>query len=473
MGQKSDVAQSIVITTLWGIALSYYFVQSHASEIKKNWSTNRCDPRVIPFAGMINAPPGTDVGDYTAQNLAGCIREFGKEAAQEATAPAHYLVSGLNDTTKMLGNSVQAARHAANGIRGSMQTITDTAMTRVYNTALPIVGAGINMKSALNKTQAVAGIGMFAGQGGINMASSFVGASQEFLISMAIVMITSGTALASNPFTWPIGVPLLALGTAVIAICIAMTIVVGPAIPNSGLSHCFPGKTMLETSIGLTRIDEIEPGTLLASGSIVTSVIKASGKGIDMFDLHGVIVSGTHKVITDKGEQRRVDKFTEARYIGSCDHELLYCLNTSDGTIEIAGTVFCDWNEWTKEDCTVINGNSHSQPCNAGLSGDIPIWTERGMVNLSDVMVGDILLGGATVDAVFKHSPQPTIRHLIGNNRLNVTPCLNMINRDLGIQMVATNKRFNSNVISTHHLNTNRGGFWIHGEKIANYETTL
>ena len=67
MGQRSAIAQSVVITALWGIGLSYYFVKSHATEIKKNWSARRCDPRVIPFAGIINAPPGADVGLHSSK----------------------------------------------------------------------------------------------------------------------------------------------------------------------------------------------------------------------------------------------------------------------------------------------------------------------------------------------------------------------------------------------------------------------
>ena len=474
MGQSSAIAQSVIIVALWGVGLSYYFVKSHATEIKKNWAVRRCDPRVIPFAGMINAPPGTDVGGYTAQNLAGCLREFGKEAAQEATAPAHFLISSLDNTTKMLGDSVQGARQAVNGIRGSMQKITNTATTRIYNTALPIVGTGITTKSTLNKAQAVTGIGMLAGQGGIDMASSFIGASQEFLIAMAMIMIATGTGLVEIPFCLgcPVGIPLLALGAAIIAVCIAMAIIVGPAIPNSGMNHCFPGETLVKTASGERRIDSLKPGTVLASGAAVTSVVRAAGKNIAMFEVGGVLVSGSHKVITDDGEQCRVDELEESTYVGPWNQDLLYSLNTSDGLIEVGGIAFCDWNEWTPHDCQAMRGCKYSQPKNAGLSGDIPLWTERGIVNLADIVVGDVLFGGAEVQAVFEHAPSHTTRCLIGSRHLSITPRLNLMTTDLGIEQMVVEGPKNKEKEPTFHLNTDMFGFWVYGDKIANYETT-
>lgn len=474
MDKKSAIAQSLVIAALWGVGLSYYFVKSHATEIKKNWSARRCDPRVIPFAGIINAPPGTDIGNYTAQNLAGCLKEFGKDTADEATAPAHYLLSSLNSTTEMLGKSVQEARQAVNGIRGSMQKITNTATTRIYNTALPIVGTGITTKSTLNKVQAVTGIGMLAGQGGIDMASSFIGASQEFLIAVAMIMIATGTGLVGIPFCLgcPVGIPLLALGTAIIAVCIAVAVIVAPAIPNSGLNHCFPGETLIKTASGEIRIDALSPGTVIASGAVVTSVICADGRGVAMYNVGGVIVSGSHKVITDNGGQCRVDQLPEATYVGLWDDDLLYSLNTSDGLIEIAGIPFCDWNEWTQDDCHSMCGSESVQPQNAGLSGDISLWTERGIMNLSDIVVGDVLFGGAKVQAVFEHSPAQTTCCLVGNKQLTVTPRLNMMSMNLGIKQVETEGPENNEKKPTFHLNTDMFGFWVYGENIANYETT-
>ena len=474
MGQKSAIAQSLVIAVLWGIGLSYYFVKSHATEIKKNWAARRCDPRVIPFAGIINAPPGTDVGNYTAQNLAGCLKEFGQDAANEATAPAHYLLSSLNNTTEMLGKSVQEARQAVNGIRGSMQKITNTATTRIYNTALPIVGTAITTKSSLNKAQAVTGIGMLAGQGGIDMASSFIGASQEFLIAVAMIMIAVGTGLLEIPFCLgcPVGIPLLALGAAIIAVCIAITVIVGPAIPNAGLSHCFPGETLIETTSGESRIDSLKPGSVLASGAVVTSIIRADGRGIAMYNVGGVTVSGSHKVITDDGGQCRVDQLTDATYVGVWDDDLLYSLITSDGLIEVGGIPFCDWNEWTPDECQSMCGGEYAQPQNAGLSGDIPLWTERGIVNLSDVVVGDVLFGGAKVQAVFEHSPARTNRCIVGTRQLSVTPRLNMVTTNLGIEQMKIEGLSPSEKNPTFHLNTDMLGFWVYGEKIANYETT-
>ena len=478
MAQKGNIALAVAILLAWGGAVSYYFVMAHAAEIRENWAAKKCDPRVMPFAGMVNAPDGKASGEFTAANFSECLTETGKLIAADAIAPAQHLVSGLGDTADGLGGAMQHARDAVNDMRHATQTITNEITTRTYNTALPLVSTGISTKSGLNKAQAVAGTGLYAAQGGLLMASTFVGASQEFLLKMALLFIATGTSLMSIPFCLgcPVGIPLLALGLAVLAVCIAVLIEVGPEIPGAGMSSCFPGNTIVETMYGPKKMQDIVVGDVLVDGGAVTSVFIASSANVDMFNIRGVTVSGTHLVKTDNGVFCRAEDHPDAVYTGIHSEPTIFCMNTVAGEFKIRDIIFRDWDEWTASKCQMITGSGKLRPPAAGLGGDTQVQTAIGTKKIKDIVVGDILFGGARVQSAVTHAPQ-ILRNIKSESgavyRATSRACI--INRRLGVELISKQWSEGNNpaVECSYHLNTNKGGFWLFGEKIANYDNCV
>jgi hypothetical protein len=239
MSKTSNLAMSAAIVAVFGIGISYYGIMARSAEIRADWSANRCDPRVMPFAGIINPPDSGTAGEFTAANFASCMSSTGKTLAADAVAPAHYLVGSLTSTVSALGNSVQAARGAVNSMRHAAANITDQVATRTYNTALPAVRTAMTTKSTLQKAQAVVGTGFFGAQSGLLMASASIGAMTSFLLVMSSIFIASGGSLLAIPFCLgcPVGIPLLALGIAVLGVCIAVMVIVQPKIPTVGIQR--------------------------------------------------------------------------------------------------------------------------------------------------------------------------------------------------------------------------------------------
>lgn len=234
MSRAIPILQSFAIAAAFGVAISYYFVMAHVADIKQNWSARKCDPRVIPFAGIINPPEGTSAGEFAAENFSECLASAGRVIASDAIAPSQYLVSGLNKTTAGLGDAVQSGRNAVNQVRGAMQDLANQASTRTYNTTLPLVHTTMKTKSSFQKTQAVGGVGVFASEGLLLSSLATVGAFVEFLLIMAGIFIATGGALLGIPFCLgcPVGIPLLALGVATMAICIAVSVQVLSKVPS-------------------------------------------------------------------------------------------------------------------------------------------------------------------------------------------------------------------------------------------------
>ena len=64
---------SVIITVLvlfiFWLIVSYYLVMAKVKPIKADWINKRCNPQVLPFAGIINAPAGQSKMSYTASNF--------------------------------------------------------------------------------------------------------------------------------------------------------------------------------------------------------------------------------------------------------------------------------------------------------------------------------------------------------------------------------------------------------------------
>ena len=76
-GYLDKYGTSLLITTIilysFFLAGAYYKVKQEMLPIRADWLNQRCNPAVLPFAGIINAPKGTSAMSYTASNFSGCL----------------------------------------------------------------------------------------------------------------------------------------------------------------------------------------------------------------------------------------------------------------------------------------------------------------------------------------------------------------------------------------------------------------
>ena len=72
-GYLDKYGGSVIATTFtlffFFIILSYYYVMQKIDPIKENWAEERCKPSVMPFAGIINAPPNKSKLEFAQENF--------------------------------------------------------------------------------------------------------------------------------------------------------------------------------------------------------------------------------------------------------------------------------------------------------------------------------------------------------------------------------------------------------------------
>ena len=211
---------------------------------------------------------------------------------------------------------------------------------------------------------------------------------------------------------------------------------------------CFDENTVLRTINGEKLIKDIQPGDMLVDGDQVTAVFKLSSAGEIMYNYEGIIVSGSHKILTPLGRCLSVADHPKSKSIDNYCKPYLYCLSTMSKTIKIGNHFFSDWDEVDYFDWENIKNRMVSHLPNNSQSGDIHTYLDSGFsgmtliellngkyVPLQDISVGDRLkngekvLGIVCIDATNLSSIK---RYNIKGEDIICSPNILFIDNDLG-----------------------------------------
>jgi len=353
-----SVIACVLLLLAFFCVFSYLYVMNHIKPIKSNWVNERCKPQVLPFAGLINTPPGESKIKFTADNFAACTTTILASVVSFFLKPVYFVTSIVVNLFGELGKAVNAVRGIMAYIRTQIDAISKQILLRIFGTLVPIQKALIKMKDLFGKIQGVMVSTLFTAMGSYMALKSFIGAFMELLIIILVTAAAAIVALWILPFTWPAA----AAGTVFfLLISIPLGIIVGWMVhilnlttSNSvpGKPGCFDSDTIFDMLHEKKKISEIEVGEKLQNGSVVTGIFKLSYTGEDVYLLNNIVVTGSHKIFHNN-ELIYVKEHPGAKKIFYND-EFVYCINTSNKRINLAGLEFADWDEIEDEDMIIL-----------------------------------------------------------------------------------------------------------------------
>ena len=108
---------SVLVTGLilfsFFLIFSYFYVMNKLKPIKADWTNQRCNPAVMPFAGLINAPPNSSKVEYAAENFYQCTQSILATIIGYFVAPINYTVEHMADFWKEIMVAVNMIRHVS------------------------------------------------------------------------------------------------------------------------------------------------------------------------------------------------------------------------------------------------------------------------------------------------------------------------------------------------------------------------
>ena len=312
--KASYITQVVLIILVFAGVLMANMASAGVDRIKNNWPEYRCNPAVMPFAATFGHDPVT--------NFSECISGMMSGAGTLLTAPfSHNLTMftggpsfGSAPATGGLGGSLTGSVGASRGmfanVRANLGNITQSVFGVFLNLMIEVQKLFLNLKDLMSK----------------------------LLGAIATIVYFVETATKGLSAVWN--------------------------GPPGGLMRglCFAPATRVALASGArSRMDHLQPGDVLASGTQVRAVMKigntsAAGEPIEaMYTLPGgedgedVVVSGSHLVYSPSASDyipvRDLCAKSSGARLSTKAYPTLACLITSDHTIPLGSWVFHDWED--------------------------------------------------------------------------------------------------------------------------------
>lgn len=269
------------LTAVLGI-IAYVIAEiSNYREIRRNWTEYRCHPQIAPFAKFY--------GHDLQETMNFCIGESVKQHAPGVITPIY---EGVNKAIGVVDGVYTSAKSIESGVVGLLSGFERFVMDFVNSFRL--VGTRVRMSLVRIKD-------IFARVYGTFIAFAYA----------AISAITFGENLVCNPLVTFVA------GIAGVDIC------------------CFAPDTRIFLQNGSTApISDIDIGTCLYGGAVVTSRYWFDGRTTRMFRIHGVHVSGNHYVRNpDTSDMIHAEEHPDAVPAESLPE--IWCLATTNNVIPV------------------------------------------------------------------------------------------------------------------------------------------
>lgn len=478
----------IILIVILLLVYSYTTVMKNMQPIKDNWAVERCNPKVIPFAGFINKPEGASTIQYTQDNFNYCMQNILTSITGYAVEPLTFITAGLTSLYGEIANTLNSIRTIISNVRTNIAKIAQEILGRILNIMTPIQMILISFIDVIGKIKGIFAAGIYTSLGTYYTLKSLMGAILQFVVIILIILAGLIAGLWIIPFTWPAAITgtavFLSVSVPLLIILVFMNQVLHvdinspiPSVPGPS-GHCFDRKTLLTMNDGTIKsIEEIKVGDILANNNAVTAKLKLDAKNAEMFQLGNVVVSGSHQVKYNNNWVF-VKEHPERKPALSFSDPYIYCLNTSLKTLQIGAFEFSDWDEVFDDERMELLAHLDSdftedihKYYDGGFFSDAKVDLENEKSReISNLEIGDVLKDGSKVVGLVEVSSKDLGHYnksssLQGINIHSIFPH-EFLDLEKG-------NRENKQSEKLYHLLTDKNSFYVNGTKYFDYNSQV
>lgn len=445
----------ILYTLITFIGWAYFYVMKSANAIKADWTNQKCNPTVIPFAGIINKPADQSIGEFTSNNFTTCIQNMIVNFSGYALQPFNYITHMLTNVFGDMASSIDAIRNMMNNIRSDVTVLVEDIFGRILNVIIALQKMIIALSDSMAKMQGILVASLYTALGIYDMLQAVLGAIVQFIIEILVVLSILIIGLWIFPFTWTTAALMtlifLAIAIPLGIVCNFMTQTLH--IQTAGVPglSCFDKDTEIDTECGVKKMSELCVNDVTRHSGTITAIFKLNAVNVDMYNVNGVIVSGTHMIKYNK-EWMLVAECPISKLISYAE-PYIYCLNTTSKKIIINNIVFGDWDELyseqTRRELNIKTTKIHKY-FDGGFVGTTKVFLKNGECKeMQDVDVNDILAHGEIVYGIVK----------IKGDDLNIRKYSNF--KGVNLTYLEESVKIGEKQLYLHHLLTNTSIFQI------------
>lgn len=419
------------------LVLYYQFmrINQNFEPVRRNWTSHRCNPIYMPFAGYIMRPKNISWVNFAGNNATYCVNQILQNIAGNFMKPIYFILYPILGMWKMIIGILQAIRKIFIKIRNAMANIVANIMNRVASFIIILQKMVMSLKDLFAKIRGIFVAGIYTALGGYYAVKSALGA----LLVLCIIFLVSLAAMIMiawmMPWTWAVAAALTVLFVAIMiplaytTTWMAIIMDIKPKDKPPGKpgrpGGCFRGDTPIKLQDGsIIQIKNVRHGDVLEDGGIVTAFMIYSNSDNVVGKLDNIYVTREHYVMHD-GTWKMAQSHPEFMI---CDNEEndkineVYCLGVSTKKIHIGNHVFADWDDMIKpgevynynkqllhlpmnvniEGSELYNGKHIHSFFEGGFNGNTMVsFKDSSSRKISEICIGDILdLGNIVIGLV-------------------------------------------------------------------------
>jgi hypothetical protein len=152
----------VIILTVFTI-ITYVEIQTRIKPMQENWDEYRCNPTIMPIAGLINAPKDKGVFEYTAENFGYCVNIILSDIMSYVVSPFEVAVSALGGSLGGFGSGggglvdsvIKEVSVFISKLRDLISGIVNDLYAKAYNTLISGLPLFMKVQDAFNRTGGV------------------------------------------------------------------------------------------------------------------------------------------------------------------------------------------------------------------------------------------------------------------------------------------------------------------------------
>ena len=116
--------------------ICYINVLINTIPIRDNWENEKCNPTVMPFAGLINTPENKTMLEFTSENYNQCMKHIVKNVSDYQLTPFYYILSQVTTLFSSFMVIFQAIRGMFDIIRTQFAIFNSYIYSKTLNTTI-------------------------------------------------------------------------------------------------------------------------------------------------------------------------------------------------------------------------------------------------------------------------------------------------------------------------------------------------
>ena len=351
------ILMTIVLFAIMGIVIA----SMDRNVIMSNWADNRCNLSVM-FSSFLFKPDSDSRsrGEFSTDNFSFCMQSFVQKFMAALMIPINAIMSqqfgimdGAMEALGMIQTMLSTMYHAFTSYLGSFFGRFSSSVYEMSR-IIQYLHMAVSRANAMAVSMIYTGLSVFRGM--LNTIQTII---KVILIICGIMLII---LIILFLFFFEFIPLIIAVLIAIVSAVSLLSFIMPDSVRNNAESNksnwtCFATGTRIhrkgeETG---TCVEDIKVGDELSDGSRVTAVIQSNGSQIELYDLLGIRVSGSHLVQQPNGEWKSVSSDKRAIQLKEVS-PILYCFNTTSNCIPIQSPItnttflFRDWEEIGNDD---------------------------------------------------------------------------------------------------------------------------